>query len=70
MQITSKLRLTNLFLHNFIRVNDFMTERFDRGSKKIHELYGDFGQAFFEYLEDITPDFGRFIANYCRAFIR
>ncbi len=41
-----------------------MTERYDRGIKKIQELYGDFGQAFFEELEDIAPDFGRFIAEF------
>ncbi|CAB5081517.1 hypothetical protein D3OALGA1CA_1278 [Olavius algarvensis associated proteobacterium Delta 3] len=41
-----------------------MTERFDRGIEKIKELYGDFGQGFFEDLEDIAPDFGRFIAEF------
>lgn len=41
-----------------------MTERYDRGIEKIQALYGDFGQAFFEDLEDIAPDFGRFIAEF------
>jgi len=41
-----------------------MTSRFDKGIEKIQELYGDFGQAFFEDLEDIAPDFGRFIAEF------
>lgn len=41
-----------------------MTERFDRGMEKIQALYGEFGQGFFEDLEDIAPDFGRFIAEF------
>lgn len=41
-----------------------MTNRFDRGAEIIQELYGDFGGAFFEDLEDIAPDFGRFIAEF------
>lgn len=41
-----------------------MTDRYDRGLQKIKEIYGDFGQSFFEELEDIAPDFGRFIAEF------
>lgn len=41
-----------------------MTNRFDRGSEIIQELYGDFGGAFFDDLEDIAPDFGRFIIEF------
>jgi 4-carboxymuconolactone decarboxylase len=41
-----------------------MTERYDRGSKIIQELYGDFGQGFFEDLEELAPDFGRFIVEF------
>jgi 4-carboxymuconolactone decarboxylase len=41
-----------------------MSNRYDRGSEIIKELYGDFGGAFFEDLEDIAPDFGRFIVEF------
>lgn len=41
-----------------------MTNRFDRGAEIIKELYGDFGGAFFEDLEGIAPDFGRFIVEF------
>jgi 4-carboxymuconolactone decarboxylase len=41
-----------------------MTERYDRGSKIIQELYDDFGQGFFEDLEELAPDFGRFIVEF------
>jgi len=41
-----------------------MTNRFDRGVEIIHELYGNYGQAFFDDLEEIAPDFGRFIVEF------
>ena len=41
-----------------------MTTRYDRGAEIIQDLYGDFGGAFFEDLEDIAPDFGRFILEF------
>ena len=41
-----------------------MTEHYEKGSEIIKELYGDFGGAFFEDLEDIAPDFGRFIVEF------
>jgi 4-carboxymuconolactone decarboxylase len=41
-----------------------MTKRFDKGSEIIQALYGDFGGAFFDDLEDIAPDFGRFIVEF------
>ncbi|MGB7876498.1 MAG: carboxymuconolactone decarboxylase family protein [Anaerolineales bacterium] len=41
-----------------------MTKRFDRGAEIIQELYGDFGSAFFEDLEEVAPDFGRFIVEF------
>ena len=41
-----------------------MTERFDRGMERIRELYGGFGAAFFEDLDKVAPDFGRFIAEF------
>jgi 4-carboxymuconolactone decarboxylase len=41
-----------------------MTNRFDRGAEIIQELYGNFGQAFFDDLEEIAPDFGRFIVEF------
>lgn len=41
-----------------------MKSRFERGTEIIEELYGDFGGAFFEDLEDIAPDFGRFIVEF------
>jgi len=41
-----------------------MANRFDRGAETIKELYGDFGGAFFEDLEGIAPDFGRFIVEF------
>ena len=41
-----------------------MTKRFDKGSEIIKELYGDFGGAFFDDLEDIAPEFGRFIVEF------
>jgi len=41
-----------------------MTERYDKGSEIINELYGEFGGAFFEDLEEVSPDFGRFIVEF------
>jgi 4-carboxymuconolactone decarboxylase len=41
-----------------------MSKRFDRGIEIIQDLYGDFGSAFFEDLEEIAPDFGRFILEF------
>jgi 4-carboxymuconolactone decarboxylase len=41
-----------------------MTKRYDTGAKIIQNLYGDFGGAFFDDLEDIAPDFGRFILEF------
>ena len=41
-----------------------MTKRYDTGAEIIQELYGDFGQGFFEDLEEIAPDFGRFIVEF------
>ncbi len=41
-----------------------MSERFDRGMEKIRALYGGFGAAFFEDLDEVAPDFGRFIAEF------
>lgn len=41
-----------------------MTERYDKGSEIIKELYGEFGGAFFEDLEEVSPDFGRFIVEF------
>jgi 4-carboxymuconolactone decarboxylase len=41
-----------------------MSKRFDRGTEIIQDLYGDFGSAFFEDLEEIAPDFGRFILEF------
>ncbi len=41
-----------------------MTNRFDRGGEIIQNLYGDFGGAFFDDLEGIAPDFGRFIVEF------
>ena len=41
-----------------------MTKRYDTGTKIIQNLYGDFGEAFFDDLADIAPDFGRFIVEF------
>jgi 4-carboxymuconolactone decarboxylase len=41
-----------------------MTKRYDTGAEIIQELYGDFGQGFLEDLEEIAPDFGRFIVEF------
>jgi 4-carboxymuconolactone decarboxylase len=41
-----------------------MTKRYDTGAEIIQELYGDFGQGFFEDLEKVAPDFGRFIVEF------
>ena len=41
-----------------------MTTRFDKGAEIIQELYGDFGGAFFDDLENVAPDFGRFIIEF------
>lgn len=41
-----------------------MTKRFDKGSEIIQDLYGNFGGAFFDDLEDVAPDFGRFIVEF------
>lgn len=41
-----------------------MTERYDRGMAQITEIYGEFGGQFFDDLQDIAPDFGRFIAEF------
>lgn len=41
-----------------------MKNRFDRGAEIIQDLYGDFGGAFFEDLEEVAPDFGRFIVEF------
>jgi 4-carboxymuconolactone decarboxylase len=43
---------------------DQMTTRYDRGAEIIQDLYGDFGGVFFEDLENIAPDFGRFIVEF------
>ena len=41
-----------------------MSERYERGVAAIEELYGEVGQTFFDRLEAIAPDFGRFIIEF------
>ena len=41
-----------------------LNERFERGLRKLKEIDGEAGEKVIESLEDIAPDFGRYVIEY------